>query len=119
MSYQLLTAPIRLLLLDVDGTLVDGQLKMSARVRRAVDQARERGVQIALCTGRPAIGARRFIDDLNLPGFHILDTGATISDPVAGITLYQKGVPQAVAHQLVKAARQANLYIEVYGDGTY
>jgi len=119
MSLQLLTAPIRLLLLDVDGTLVDGALHISPRVRHSIHLARERGVQIALCTGRPAIGAQRFIDDLDLPGFHILDTGATISDPLAGITLYQKGVPQAVAHQLVEAARQADLYIEVYGDGTY
>ncbi|MEP7285438.1 MAG: Cof-type HAD-IIB family hydrolase [Chloroflexota bacterium] len=114
-----LAAPIRLLLLDVDGTLIGEDLNISPRVQQAVEAAHQQGVQIALCTGRPEIGTRRYIDALHLPGFHIFDSGATIADPIAGITLYQKGITQAVANEMLNYARQHNVYIEVYSGSNY
>src|SRR5207247_1331883 len=67
----------------------------------------------------PEIGTRRYIEALHLTGFHIFDSGATIADPLAGITLYQKGITQAVASEILNYARQHNVYIEIYAGSNY
>ena len=42
---------IRLLALDLDGTLLDSRGRISERNRLAIDNAREHGVRVALVTG--------------------------------------------------------------------
>src|SRR5215213_8381892 len=66
--------PIRLLVVDVDGTLVGADRQISPRVHRALEESRRRGVQVALSTGRPWFGAKHYVDALQLDGFHIFDS---------------------------------------------
>jgi Cof subfamily protein (haloacid dehalogenase superfamily) len=112
-------APIRLLLIDVDGTLVGHDFEVRPRVKSALIAAHERGVQIALCTGRPQGSSMHYVVPLNLTGYHIFDSGATISDPLSGQVLYQSQVPNDVAMQMLHHAREHNLYVEVYTPGHY
>ena len=112
-------AAIKLLITDVDGTLAGANHSIAPRVRKAIALAQERGVHISLCTGRPRIAAHYFVTDLGLDGFHIFDAGATIVNLSSGVTLYHKGLERELAHAIVKAARQANVYLEMYGDGGY
>ncbi len=50
--------PIRLLALDLDGTLLNSRGQVSERNRKALEQARERGVRVAIVTGRRFRDAR-------------------------------------------------------------
>src|SRR4051794_6824241 len=104
---------IRLLIIDVDGTLIGESFSISPRVHDALTEVKRRGVQIALCTGRPMLSAQRFIDDLQLTGYHIFDAGATIANPTTGHTLYSGGLSRSLALDLVTAAEQAGLYFEL------
>lgn len=106
--------PIRLLVVDVDGTLVGADRRVSPRVECALAEARRRGVQVALCTGRSMFGARQYTEALGLPGFHIFDAGATIADPATGNVLVHLGIERPVARNLVRYAQQANIHLEVY-----
>jgi Cof subfamily protein (haloacid dehalogenase superfamily) len=114
-----LAAPIHALIIDVDGTLVGADFKVTPRVRKALDDVRKHGIHIALCTGRPDVASRHYVDGLELTGFHIFDSGATISDPLKGVTLYQQGISSSIAHQVLDFARAQDLYAEVYGAGGY
>ena len=110
---------IKLLITDVDGTLVGADMLVTPGVRHAISRAREAGVQVALCTGRPAFGTRHYLTDLNLTGFHIFDAGATISDPLAGITLQRNGIERPLAREILEYARRTDVYMEIYGDEGY
>jgi hydroxymethylpyrimidine pyrophosphatase-like HAD family hydrolase len=57
---------IRLLALDLDGTLLDPRGKVSARNRQALTDARQCDVRVALCTGRRFRDARPLALDLGL-----------------------------------------------------
>src|SRR5437016_3010897 len=81
--------PIRLIFTDVDGTLVGAEREISPSVYDTLMEAREQGVKIALCTGRPLFATRRYIEELQLPGYHIFDAGAFIADPLNGLTLHR------------------------------
>jgi Cof subfamily protein (haloacid dehalogenase superfamily) len=58
--------PIRLVLADVDGTLVTEQKVLTAKTKEAVGKLREAGIMFATTSGRPPGGMQAVIKDLNL-----------------------------------------------------
>lgn len=58
--------PIRLLALDIDGTLLNPRGEITPRTRAALDEARALGVLVALVTGRRFSSARPVIEELGL-----------------------------------------------------
>jgi Cof subfamily protein (haloacid dehalogenase superfamily) len=56
------------LALDLDGTLTNTTKEISARNKRAVLSARERGVHIVLASGRPVLGIEHVAQELGLIG---------------------------------------------------
>jgi hydroxymethylpyrimidine pyrophosphatase-like HAD family hydrolase len=47
---------IPLVILDLDGTMIGQSGQVSQAVWAAVERAREDGIKLALCTGRPNLG---------------------------------------------------------------
>lgn len=72
---------IKLIAIDMDGTLLDSQKQLPAENAAALRQAVDKGVKIVLCTGRPKFGVLPYFKELNLPGgqeeYAILDNGCT------------------------------------------
>jgi HAD superfamily hydrolase (TIGR01484 family) len=58
--------PIRLVLADVDGTLVTQEKVLTAKAKQAVAKLKEAGIAFAITSGRPPGGMRTVINDLNL-----------------------------------------------------
>jgi Cof subfamily protein (haloacid dehalogenase superfamily) len=72
--------PIRLLALDIDGTLVGGDLALRNRTAAAIHAAVERGVSVSLVTGRMATSARDFAEVLGLVEPIVAEQGAVIRE---------------------------------------
>ena len=70
--------PIRLIALDIDGTLVDDELTIGERTIRAVRAAMERDVAVSIVTGRMVSSGLRFADVLGLRGPIVGYQGALI-----------------------------------------
>ena len=64
-SYQN-EGPIRLVLADVDGTLVTQEKVLTAKARQAVLKLGEAGIAFAITSGRPPRGMQTLIKDLNI-----------------------------------------------------
>jgi len=60
--------PIRLIALDIDGTLIGDDLAIGERTRAAIREASARDVAVSLVTGRMVSSAMRFADVLGLTG---------------------------------------------------
>jgi Cof subfamily protein (haloacid dehalogenase superfamily) len=58
--------PIRLVLADVDGTLVTQEKVLTAKAKEAVAKLKEAGITFAITSGRPPGGMQTVIKDLNL-----------------------------------------------------
>lgn len=73
---------IRLLALDLDGTLLNGAKQITPRTQAALERARQQGVLMVPVTGRPAQGLPPAV--LSLPGlrYAVTSNGATIRDLV-------------------------------------
>ena len=57
---------IRVLALDLDGTLTNDEKKVTPRTRAALDAAVAKGVTIVLASGRPTAGIMPLAKDLGL-----------------------------------------------------
>lgn len=107
--------PIRLIALDIDGTLVDDALILGPRTRSAIRAAMERGVAVSLITGRMVSSAMRFARELGLTGPVVGYQGGLIRDMPEigsrrlGRLLIHTPLAAAVAHEVVVWTRQQGL----------
>src|SRR5215470_2621709 len=70
--------PVRLIALDIDGTLLDSRWKLPAANRAAIEEATRRGIEVALVTGRRYDFALPVALDLGCPITMIVNNGAMI-----------------------------------------
>jgi Cof subfamily protein (haloacid dehalogenase superfamily) len=116
---EVLLLTYRLLVADVDGTLIGADLTPSPRVRAAIRAATDRGLRIALCTGRTPLSCPNLIDLLELHGPQIYLDGALIADPAGGPEVYVSGLDQAASETLLTLCRDEDLALELYGTDRY
>jgi len=100
------TLPIRLLALDIDGTLIGEDLILRERTRHAVAAAHHRGVAVSLVTGRMASSARGFAEVLGLDGPIVAYQGGVIR---AMPTVGSRSVGRLLVHRplAIDVAREA------------
>lgn len=75
------TAPCRLLALDIDGTLLGSDKRISERTLGAIAHARAAGVRVVLVTGRRYPAARRIATELGAGVPLVLHHGALVVEP--------------------------------------
>ena len=107
---------IRIIAMDLDGTLVKGQQGVTLGVRRAIDEARAAGIQITIATGRMFRSARRFADDLQITLPIICYQGSLVREPITGVTHHHDVLPTGPAQAAVEFARRRGLHVNAYID---
>jgi Cof subfamily protein (haloacid dehalogenase superfamily) len=107
--------PIRLIALDIDGTLVGENLVIGERTLAAVAEAKRRGIAISLVTGRMATSAVPFAEALGLTGPVVAQQGALARSMPApgskrpGRLLFHRPLTAAVTTEIVEWCFQRDL----------
>lgn len=101
--------PIRLLVLDLDGTTVGASNQIRSEVKQAIQSVQARGVQVAIATGRMYRSALRFHQDLKSQLPLLSYQGALIQDPATGEISRHLTVPQNFVLQLLDYFEQPDL----------
>lgn len=96
---------IRLLALDIDGTLLDSTGQLPQANHDAIARAIDRGVEVALATGRRYDFARPIFEQLPAPLTLILSNGAIVKTR-DGETLMRRLLPRAIAREVLAAVPQ-------------
>ncbi|MCT1902270.1 Cof-type HAD-IIB family hydrolase [Oceanobacillus sojae] len=73
-----MTKPIKLIALDMDGTLLTPELEVSKRNKEAIQEALNQGIQVVLSTGRGFQGCYPYAQELNLQTFLITANGGEV-----------------------------------------
>lgn len=98
-------AAIRLVGLDLDGTLLGPQKTISAACAATIAECVKRGVRVVLISARPPRSVRPIQQALGLDSLQVNYNGALIHHPSEGWRLYHRPLPAAVARQVVTVAR--------------
>jgi Cof subfamily protein (haloacid dehalogenase superfamily) len=110
----------RLLVVDVDGTLVGADARVAPAVVQAVQAAVRAGVRVAISTGRTPPACGRYLTTLALNGPQIYFDGSLVLDPADPTPVFERRVDAAGAAAVVAFAQAAGLTVELYTrDGYY
>jgi Cof subfamily protein (haloacid dehalogenase superfamily) len=107
----------RLLVVDIDGTLLGSEGGISTEDKAALAAAKRAGIKVCLSTGRASHGCRWIIDELSLDGYHIFFDGALVSGP--GRELYVEPLGKGIVEEMVEFVREHNIYLELYSARDY
>jgi len=110
---------VRLVCIDVDGTLVGTGGAVHERVWPAAEKARAAGIRLAVCSGRPGFGVTRALSaQVDPTGWHCFQNGASVVHLESGQSRSAELTGDAVA-MLVERARRVGRPLELYSDDDY
>lgn len=110
---------IKLVTIDIDGTLLNSERKVTPEVKEAIKKASEQGVNIVLATGRPTIGVMPLIKELGLDndhGFIITYNGGMIQNAGTQEILIQHPLPFEDYLDVELLARKLGVHFHVQDD---
>lgn len=74
---------IRLIFLDIDGTLTNSRKEITPKTLEALLKAEEKGIRLVLASGRPAKGLEKYSEELQMEKYHgyfVCNNGSMIMD---------------------------------------
>ena len=105
--------PIRLVAIDLDGTLLRTDKRLSMRCVEAIAEATRRGVHVVLASARPPRSMREIYHRLGLDTVQVNYNGALIHDLPRYRHLYHCPLPPRLALRIVRLARRVDPQIVI------
>lgn len=105
---------------DLDGTLTNSRKQVTPASRRAITAIMDRGVSVALASGRPTCGIMPVAEALGLDrrgGYILAYNGGVITDCRTGDVLYSSTLRRDVLPELADAARRSGTTLITYRGG--
>jgi Cof subfamily protein (haloacid dehalogenase superfamily) len=110
-----MTSNIRLVVADVDGTLVTNEKVLTARAVEAVKRLNNAGVGFTITSGRPPLGMKMLIDPLRLTEPIAAFNGGVFVHPDLSV-MTQSFIPAHQAAKVIDAIERRRLDCWVYTD---
>ncbi len=109
----------RLLALDIDGTLVDWEERISPVVLQHVRAAAAAGIEVVLATGRSVHGVTPLLDRIGLPEGHIVASNGSVTSTYWPVQVTAKVTFDArdAVHAVLQHLPEALVAVEVVGGG--
>lgn len=108
---------IRLVALDLDGTLFDSQKHISQKNIDAIKKAIEMGITILPATGRPFVGVPDQIKQIKEISYVITVNGAAIYDLHSGKCVYENPIKQETMVPLIDDLDKLNIINGLFIEG--
>ena len=109
----------KLLVLDVDGTLLNGENQISKRTLAALLKIQQMGVRVVLASGRPTYGLISLSKQLELEnygGYIISYNGCQIVSAVNGEILFERRINPELVPYLERKAKKEGCSLFTYHD---
>ncbi len=105
---------VKLVIADVDGTLVNNDKQLTERTKEAARKLRDHGIELAITSGRPPRGMSMLVEPLGLTtpiaGFN----GGMIVEPDLQTIVQQRTLERELAREVVGALLDGGLDVWVY-----
>lgn len=108
---------IRLVALDLDGTLLDSQKNLPERNRKVLEECIARGIYIVPCTGRTAYGIPESV--MSIPGirYAITVNGGMIEDIQEHRILDTRFLDVSIALEIMEMVQEYHVMYDAYVEG--
>lgn len=102
-SFRIMASKYDLLILDLDGTLLDSKGQVSPRNRQAIAQARDQGLEIIIATGRALIESADPLRAIEHEHLVVAAGGSLLCDASTGRTLQRRIMPHDLVCDVTKS----------------
>ncbi|HEY55995.1 MAG TPA: HAD family phosphatase [Dehalococcoidia bacterium] len=109
----------KLLVLDIDGTLLGKDGNILAEDREALARVSDSGIKVSLSTGRAVQACTQVLDELSLDGYHIFCDGALVYSPAYQSEVYVQALDKTVLKRAVEFAHVHEMGIDFYSATRY
>ncbi len=106
----------KLIFIDLDGTLLSSDKKISKENRDAIRSAEEKGLKVIICTGKVFKSAKRFAHEVGINGPLISCNGAEIRDIATERLLYSNFLRKEDCYKVIDICRRKKIYFHAYID---
>jgi len=107
---------VRVVIADVDGTLVTQEKVLTKRAAEAVMRLHQAGIQFSVTSGRPPLGMAMLIDPLKLNQPLAAFNGGVLIQPDLTTVVDQNFLPAGVPEKVIEAIESHGLDVWVYTD---
>ncbi|WP_206854560.1 Cof-type HAD-IIB family hydrolase [Candidatus Enterococcus mangumiae] len=110
---------IKLIAIDLDGTLLNEEKKISPENKEALTKAKAQGVKIVLCTGRPLAAMAHYLQELGLVeegDYSITFNGGLVQKNDTGEIIEKKAMAVSDIHRLYALSQELDLPLDVLSD---
>ena len=110
---------IKMLVFDIDGTLLDSKQVLQEQTRTVLKQCQERGILVTIATGKNWDAVRPLAEHLEIHTPLILSNGALLAD-LEGTFEEKMTIPGEVMRSIIRICRQKDKDLVIYlGDRVY
>ena len=108
---------IKMVGLDLDGTLLTTEKKLTAYTREVLEKALAQGIEVLVSTGRPISGVPREV--LEIPGmkYAVTSNGARVLELSTGNVLCESMLSMETAERLIDIINDYDAVLEIFIDG--
>lgn len=101
---------IKLVVTDLDGTCLNSEKRVSVANRRAISALHERGIMVAIATGRMDKSIWSLARDLKIDLPLISSNGALVRDMHSGEIIFENPLPKPAYRKILDSCQQANAH---------
>jgi Cof subfamily protein (haloacid dehalogenase superfamily) len=104
----------RLVAVDLDDTLLNGEGLVSEGNRAALHRAERAGVRVVIVSGRSYASTKQFIKALELPSLTVSLNGACIQDPADDRTVAEFPIDPALTRRFLQDVEPFQVHVNYY-----
>jgi len=104
----------KLVALDMDGTMLNGDRELSDRVKLAIQQVRKKGVKVVLSSGRNFNGIKRFIDKLGLDELVMNLNGALVYDSSGENLVFSESIDSKACKSVIEICEECGAFVILF-----
>lgn len=105
---------VKLIALDLDGTLLDPRGAVTPPVKAAIAQARSAGVRVVLNTGRPIPEAFWFVNEAGCDSLVSALGGGALADAATGRTIRRWDIPEPSGRKALELCLGRNIELMIF-----
>lgn len=104
----------KLIAIDIDGTLVDSKGKISEENKLAIKNAREKGTEVVLTSGRTPQSIKPIAKEIGSNNYLIAGNGAMVFDIKENKVIYGKYLSKKKVLELIKICHENDIFYNIY-----
>lgn len=107
---------IKAIFMDLDGTVLTSEHKVSENLIKKLRELEAKGVKIFIATGRTFSSSKPFVEMLGIKNPVINYNGGRVINPLNSEVIFEKPVEAQYVKELIRISREKRIHLNLYMD---